>query len=196
MVGIRLVVFALALTVVFTITSSTHGAEAGGQQIYISQTCERGSVTMTFSWTGADSTAIQQWFDLSLFDNGWQWGTFLGAGPFAPGNMSFQWKGLIPAATHFIRVNQQLPDGSWDPSLTFYFVTVSCGTSVVQSPPPPPPPANNCHPSYTGACLDANASDYDCRGGGGNGPYYTGRVTVVGPDVYRLDGDGDGTGCD
>lgn len=52
-----------------------------------------------------------------------------------------------------------------------------------------------CHPSYSG-CLDANASDYDCAGGNGNGPRYTGRVRVLGPDVFRLDEDGDGWGCE
>jgi hypothetical protein len=53
-----------------------------------------------------------------------------------------------------------------------------------------------CHPSYKGACLDPNASDYDCIGGSGNGPKYTGRVRVVGPDVFRLDADHDGWGCE
>jgi endonuclease YncB( thermonuclease family) len=71
-------------------------------------------------------------------------------------------------------------------------------------PPPPPPvvapsppaPASNCHPSYEGACLDPTASDYDCAGGSGNGPEYTGFVTVVGHDEYGLDADGDGEGCE
>lgn len=53
-----------------------------------------------------------------------------------------------------------------------------------------------CHPSYRGACLDPYASDYDCIGGSGNGPKYTGRVRVVGPDVFRLDADHDGWGCE
>jgi hypothetical protein len=53
-----------------------------------------------------------------------------------------------------------------------------------------------CHPSYKGACLDPKASDYDCRGGSGNGPKYTGLVRVVGPDVFRLDADHDGWGCE
>ena len=57
-------------------------------------------------------------------------------------------------------------------------------------------PGKRCHPSYTGACLDPNASDYDCLGGSGNGPKYTGRVRVVGPDVFRLDADHDGWGCE
>jgi endonuclease YncB( thermonuclease family) len=53
-----------------------------------------------------------------------------------------------------------------------------------------------CHPSYEGACLDPNSSDYDCAGGEGNGPDYTGPVRVVGPDDYGLDADGDGIGCE
>lgn len=61
---------------------------------------------------------------------------------------------------------------------------------------PEPAPVANCHPSYTGACLDPNASDYDCAGGSGDGPKYTGTVTVVGPDEFGLDGDGDGIGCE
>lgn len=57
------------------------------------------------------------------------------------------------------------------------------------------PGSGSCHPSYRGACLDANASDYDCAGGSGNGPLYTGRVEVVGADDFGLDRDGDGVGC-
>jgi hypothetical protein len=53
-----------------------------------------------------------------------------------------------------------------------------------------------CHPSYKGRCLKINAGDYDCIGGSGNGPNYTGRVRVVGPDVFRLDADRDGIGCE
>lgn len=61
---------------------------------------------------------------------------------------------------------------------------------------PKPPLNGKCHPSYAGACLDPNASDYDCEGGSGNGPKYTGLVRVVGPDVFGLDADGDGYGCE
>lgn len=57
------------------------------------------------------------------------------------------------------------------------------------------PPEEKCHPSYSG-CLNPDASDYDCAGGSGNGPYYTGRVRVIGPDVFGLDRDGDGWGCE
>jgi ketosteroid isomerase-like protein len=41
------------------------------------------------------------------------------------------------------------------------------------------------------------ASDVDCAGGGGNGPAYVrGPVRVIGTDIYDLDRDGDGIGCD
>jgi hypothetical protein len=53
----------------------------------------------------------------------------------------------------------------------------------------------SCHPSCVGECVPIT-SDVDCRGGSGNGPAYVGRVTVVGPDEYKLDRDGDGIACD
>jgi hypothetical protein len=69
--------------------------------------------------------------------------------------------------------------------------------AVTPTPPPSTPgPTSICHPSYSAACLLPHASDYDCVGGDGNGPYYTGRVRVTGPDVFDLDANGDGTGCD
>jgi hypothetical protein len=54
----------------------------------------------------------------------------------------------------------------------------------------------DCDPNYRGACLDPNSPDYDCEGGSGDGPDYTGRVEVVGDDHFDLDRDGDGIGCD
>jgi len=55
--------------------------------------------------------------------------------------------------------------------------------------------AEECNPNYSG-CLDPYASDYDCAGGSGDGPLYTGTVEVIGYDEYGLDDDGDGIGCD
>jgi len=56
--------------------------------------------------------------------------------------------------------------------------------------------SSECDPNYRGACLDPSSYDYDCEGGSGDGPDYTGPVTVVGEDHYGLDGDGDGYGCE
>jgi hypothetical protein len=55
---------------------------------------------------------------------------------------------------------------------------------------------SGCHPSYEGACLDPSSYDYDCEGGDGNGPNYTGEVRVVGDDPFDLDRDGDGSACE
>jgi hypothetical protein len=81
---------------------------------------------------------------------------------------------------------------------------------VAKAPPPPPPttppappptaPPRNCHPSYPDVCLRPDASDYDCEGGSGNGPYYVaGPLRVLPPDPFELDGndnDNDGWGCE
>jgi hypothetical protein len=57
-------------------------------------------------------------------------------------------------------------------------------------------PAANCDPNYSGACVPI-ASDVDCAGGSGNGPAYVeGPVKVVGTDIYGLDADHDGIGCE
>lgn len=67
------------------------------------------------------------------------------------------------------------------------------GTYV--APPPVAPPSSSCDPNYSG-CVPV-ASDVDCAGGSGNGPAYaSGVVQVLGYDIYDLDADGDGYGCD
>lgn len=56
--------------------------------------------------------------------------------------------------------------------------------------------APQCDPNYAWACVPV-ASDVDCVGGGGNGPAYVkGPVLVIGRDIYGLDSDGDGIGCE
>lgn len=60
----------------------------------------------------------------------------------------------------------------------------------------PTKPAGNCNPNYS-PCVPNDPVDVDCKGGGGNGPSYVqGPVTVIGTDVYDLDRDGDGIGCE
>ncbi|WP_238425651.1 G5 domain-containing protein [Micromonospora parastrephiae] len=54
---------------------------------------------------------------------------------------------------------------------------------------------SNCDPNYT-PCVPI-ATDVDCLPGSGDGPAYVrGTVKVVGSDVYKLDRDKDGYGCD
>jgi hypothetical protein len=58
--------------------------------------------------------------------------------------------------------------------------------------------SGSCHGSYTGTCIPPDVSDADCAGGSGNGPHYVREknIGVVGPDVFDLDRDGDGVGCE
>nr|WP_026264649.1 hypothetical protein [Arthrobacter sp. 135MFCol5.1] len=65
------------------------------------------------------------------------------------------------------------------------------------APPAPAVPGTNpgCDPNYSG-CVPI-ASDVDCAGGSGNGPAYVrGPVQVIGRDIYGLDADHDGVGCE
>jgi hypothetical protein len=83
--------------------------------------------------------------------------------------------------------------------------TTSFAYTTTQPPSPPPPPvppaqaqpvASQCSPHYSGACVPI-AADVDCEGGGGNGPAYVqGPVNVVGEDIYGLDRNSDGVGCE
>lgn len=55
--------------------------------------------------------------------------------------------------------------------------------------------SSGCDPNYSG-CVPI-ASDVDCAGGSGNGPaYVSGPVQVIGQDIYGLDADNDGIGCE
>ena len=68
--------------------------------------------------------------------------------------------------------------------------------AVVAWLPMPVAQGAECDSNYAGACVPI-ASDVDCAGGSGNGPaYVSGPVTVVGDDIYDLDRDGNGTGCE
>jgi hypothetical protein len=60
------------------------------------------------------------------------------------------------------------------------------------------PTGSGCTPGYTPCLPEHGGADYDCAGGGGNGPYFTTsgvRYRVTGSDPYRLDGNGDGYAC-
>jgi len=67
---------------------------------------------------------------------------------------------------------------------------------TIQESKPSAPSNNSCDPNYSGVCVPI-ASDVDCAGGSGNGPaYVSGPVYVIGVDIYDLDRDGNGVGCE
>ena len=73
--------------------------------------------------------------------------------------------------------------------------------TTTAAPPPArsaPAAGGGCHPSYTRTCIPDDVADADCAGGSGNGPFYVqeANIGVVGPDVFDLDRDGDGVGCE
>jgi resuscitation-promoting factor RpfB len=87
--------------------------------------------------------------------------------------------------------------------LTIPLLALGCTSTKTSAPQPPKNQASSqvnksaaeCDPNYSG-CVPI-ASDVDCAGGGGNGPAYVkGPVTVIGEDIYGLDRDGDGVGCE
>ncbi|MEK7093093.1 MAG: hypothetical protein AAB927_01275 [Patescibacteria group bacterium] len=90
------------------------------------------------------------------------------------------------------------PSGTSYGAIAFYVVLAIIGfvwVSNAFSGPTVAEMATGCNPNYSG-CLESNAGDYDCAGGSGNGPNYTGKVRVIGYDEYGLDRDGDGWGCE
>jgi micrococcal nuclease len=67
----------------------------------------------------------------------------------------------------------------------------SCGSP--SEPVPLVPPTGSCDPNYAGACVPVYPPDVDCPELRAQG---LAPVRVVGSDPHRLDGDGDGLGCE
>src|SRR4051812_17842744 len=113
------VVLAAALGV-FTLRSHAGRSEAAVNRLQYSLGCgPGGSAQVAFYWYGGSQTAVQTWIDLSIYGNFFQPGTFIGAGSFKASDGYFEWRGMLPNTTHYVRINQQLANGSWDPSETY-----------------------------------------------------------------------------
>jgi hypothetical protein len=90
----------------------------------VTQVCDGGSgVSATFNWTAGAAGA--QYLDLSIWNNGFAPGSFVGAGPVASGGTSFTWHGLSRGATHYWRINT-LTGSGWSSSNTGSFTTLAC----------------------------------------------------------------------
>jgi hypothetical protein len=75
-------------------------------------------------------------------------------------------------------------------------VALGLGFAPAALAAPLPQQPSQCDSNYSGPCVPVD-SDVDCASGSGNGPsYVSGPVTVVGNDIYDLDRDGNGTGCE
>jgi hypothetical protein len=104
--------------------------EGAAPYIGVETNCNGGTSNARFTWYGNDPYAIVQYLDLSMADNGFWPGTYFSAGPLAAWQTSVTLNQIRPGATHYVRVNQQLWYGDWDPSPTFVFTSASCGAAV------------------------------------------------------------------
>ena len=93
--------------------------------IGVQQTCDAAGATVTVTFKWAANSAGSQWLDLSMQNNGFAPGTFVGAGPVPSGQGSFTWPGLAKGGTHYWRVNTLTATG-WRSSDTGAFTTLSC----------------------------------------------------------------------
>lgn len=127
----------------------------------------------------------------------------------AAGDVTTKVEDRLPQASRAVALTDGTPPPSVAPATapptteTLRATTAVAAVTTSTLAPPPPEVAlvaatPDCHPSYEGACLPADASDVDCAGGTGNGPVYAAEqdFRVIGTDVYGLDGDGDGYACD
>ena len=107
-------------------------ASAGASLVNTQWGCANGYARVTFSW--APSSGVVQWLDISLHNNGFAAGTFIGAGPMGLHQTSLTWDGISPGVVHYWRVNT-LTAAGWVPSATGQFVP--CGSTAALPPAAP-----------------------------------------------------------
>jgi hypothetical protein len=90
------------------------------------------SVRVFFLWNPSRSGS--QWVDLSIFNNNFAPGTYIGLGPLGRDAWGFVWEGLSQGTTHFARVNT-LSGTGWHTSRTLGFYTPVCDPSQATRPP-------------------------------------------------------------
>src|SRR3954451_21279802 len=89
--------------------------------------CFGTTANVIFSWTpvpGADSEFV----DLTLANNGFAPGTFIGFGPLSGNTTTIQWNGLVAGQQHYWRVSAGVPGIGWAFSQTGSFTP--CGPTA------------------------------------------------------------------
>jgi hypothetical protein len=80
-----------------------------------------GLAAVTFSWSPATPSGSTTWLDLSIFNNGFDGGSFINAGPMGHDWLNWTWPGIMANQTHYWRVNTLLGN-DWARSNTGSFV--------------------------------------------------------------------------
>ena len=136
------------------------------------------SVRAIFLWT--PSQAGPQWFDLSISNDGFAPGNFIGLGGYEPGRWGLVWDGLLQGTTHYARVNTLTSEG-WKASRTLSFFTPVCDPAAY-APPPGPDMLwlrDNLAAAVAGSGIDAAVAITDLR---------TGETVDVNGWTWRLPG--------
>jgi hypothetical protein len=89
------------------------------------------SVRAFFLW--GPSGSGNQWLDLSIFNDGFAPGRFVGVGPLGPKAWGFVWDGLSQGTTHYLRVNTLTREG-WKASASVAFYTPVCDPAAYSAP--------------------------------------------------------------
>ena len=113
------------------VTSSVVEAGANFVTVAAQQCLSPNDVRVGFTWVAYNEGP--QWVDLSLSNNGFFPGTFVGLGPLAASQTSFTWDGILAGLTHFLRVNT-LTAAGWSTSPTIAFTTRNDCQFVSQVP--------------------------------------------------------------
>ena len=107
-------------------------AATGATLSFPNTTCSgSGTASVKFAWTPIPG-ASEQWLDLTLLDNGFAPGTFIGAGALKPSVSEFTWTGIQGERAHLWRVNALTANG-WVTSTVGAFVP--CGGPALLNPP-------------------------------------------------------------
>jgi hypothetical protein len=130
----------------------------GADNVTLTTECMNdGRVRLRISWTTYGFGA--QFFDLSLQNNGFIFGTFVGLGPLPSNQNSFVWEGISPGLQHYIRVNTSTQFG-WAPSQTYTFFSPNCQ----YYPPQPNPGQCGTYPYYFPCNPQPNPTPVGCSG--------------------------------
>ena len=111
------------------------------------QTCDGfGGVTARFNWQSLGDG--DHWLDVSSVSSSFDWGTFIGEGPFRPWQNTTDRGGLAPSTTYFYRLNAAVFP-FWIASPTFSFQTISCTATPTPTPTSTNTPTNTPTPANT-----------------------------------------------
>jgi len=130
-IDMRRILAILLVTVVLSglgLTFRAAPGSAAGIVLLPSQYCVGGKVDVFVGWQGADPRAKEFWIDLGS-DVAFSANSFSSYGPISGRAANYTLKGLEPHTLNYIRLNQQLPSGTWEYGQPLR-VPTACGTAL------------------------------------------------------------------